>query len=154
FLIAWPLIVFLFPTQDLLVRFVGLRTSIFLLPFLLIGARLTAEERYKLAIGLGVLNLLALGFAGAEFFVGVPEFFPRNAVTKIIYLSKDVASNTAYRIPATFANAHAYGGAMAITVPLIAGALLQTSKKQWHITVLVMGLAAAVLGVLLSATML
>ena len=151
-LIFWPLIVFFFPLQDLMIRLVGLRTSIFLLPFLLIGARLIPEERYKLALGLACLNLLALAFAGAEFFIGVQHFFPRNQMTKIIYLSKDVAGYLAYRIPASFANAHAYGGAMVVTIPLVAGALLQKRKKQWHITLLVMGLAAAVLGVLLSAT--
>lgn len=152
FLIFWPMIVFFFPVQDLLVRLVGLRTSIFFLPFLLIGARLVAEERSRLALGLAALNLLALGFAGAEFFIGVPEFFPRNAATKIIYMSKDVVGHTAYRIPATFANAHAYGGAMLMTVPLVAGALLQMRKKQWQTSLLVLGLGAALLGVLLSAT--
>lgn len=152
FLVFWPLIVFFFPVQDLLVRFVGLRTSIFFLPFLLIGARLVAEERYKLALGLAALNLVALGFAGAEFFMGVPQFFPRNVATKIIYMSKDVVSHTAYRIPATFAHAHAYGGAMVMSLPLMAGALLQMRKKQWHTSLLILGLAAALLGVLLSAT--
>jgi hypothetical protein len=151
-LVFWSLVVFFFPAQDLLIRLVGLRTSIFLLPFLLIGARLKPEERYKLALGLAALNLLALAFAGAEFFIGVPEFFPRNAVTRIIYLSKDVAGYSAYRIPASFANAHAYGGAMVATIPLLAGALLQKRKLQWHFNLVVLGLAAALLGVLLSAT--
>ena len=152
FLIFWPLIVLFFPAQELLVRLVGLRTSVFFLPFLLIGARLIAEERYKLGLGLAALNLLALAFAGAEFFMGVPEFFPRNAATKIIYMSKDVVGHTAFRIPATFANAHAYGGAMVMSLPLMAGALLQMRKKQWHTSLLILGLAAALLGVLLSAT--
>jgi hypothetical protein len=151
-LIVWPLLVFFLPAQDLMVRLVGLRTAIFFLPFLFIGARLLPEERYKLALGLATLNLVALGFAAAEFFVGVPSFFPVNQATKIIYLSKDVFQHTAYRIPASFANAHAYGGAMVATIPLVAGALLQTRKQQWHIYVLVAGLTAAVLGVLLSAT--
>jgi hypothetical protein len=157
-LIFWPFVVFFFPAQDLMVRLVGLRTSIFFLPFLLIGARLAPEERYKLALGLAALNLLALAFAGAEFFIGVTQFFPRNAVTKVIYMSKDVymskgvVGHTAYRIPASFANAHAYGAAMVVTIPLVAGALLQIKKQQWQTYLLVAGLAAAVLGVLLSAT--
>jgi hypothetical protein len=153
FLIFWALIVFLFPAQELLVRVVGLRTSIFYLPFLLIGARLTGEERYKLGLWLAVLNLVALGFAGAEFFIGVPAFFPRNQMTKIIYLSKDVLGpNSLYRIPSTFANAHSFGGTMVITVPFMAGALLQKVRKQWHSHLLILGLVASVLGVLLSAT--
>ena len=151
-LIFWPIVMFFLPAQDLMIRLVGLRTSVFLLPFLLLGARLMPEERYKLALGLAGLNLLALVFAGAEFFIGVQEFFPRNPVTKIIYMSKDVATDLAYRIPACFANAHAYGGAMVVTIPLVAGALLQKHKRQWQINLLVVGLAAAVLGVLLSAT--
>lgn len=151
-LIFWPLIVFFLPLQDLMVRLVGLRTSIFFLPFLLIGARLLPEERYKLALGLAGLNLVALGFAGAEFFIGVPQFFPLNPVTRIIYLSKDVVGHTAYRIPACFANAHSYGGAMVVTIPLLAGALLQKKKQQWHLYLMIMGLVAALLGVLLSAT--
>src|SRR5437870_4194635 len=115
-LIFWPLIIFFFPLQDLMIRLVGLRTAIFFLPFLLIGARLLPEERYKLALGLAGLNLLALAFAGAEFFIGVPQFFPVNQATRIIYLSKDVAEHSAYRIPASFANAHAFAGAMVITI--------------------------------------
>ena len=151
-LMLWPIVVFLLPYQDLMIRLVGLRTSIFLLPFLLIGARLTSEERYQLALGIAALNLFALAFAGAEFFLGVPTFFPRNQMTRIIYMSKDVVGNTAYRIPATFANAHSYGGAMFIGIPLLAGALLQKHKKQRHGQLLILGLTAAVLGVLLSAT--
>ena len=150
-LIFWALVTFFFPLQDLLVRLVGLRASIFLLPFLLFGARLVPEERYKLALGLAVLNVLALVFGSAEFLIGVPEFFPRNSVTRIIYLSKDLVGYTAYRIPACFSNAHSYAGAMVITIPLVAGALLQRRKQQWHFYLLVTGLGAALLGVLLSA---
>jgi hypothetical protein len=153
FLIFWALIVFLFPAQDLLIRIVGLRTGIFYLPFLLLGARLMPEERYKLGLWLAVLNLVALGFGSAEFFIGVTEFFPRNQMTKIIYLSKDVlGANSLYRIPSTFANAHSYGGTMVITIPFMAGALLQKVRKHWQSHLLILGLVASVLGVLLSAT--
>ena len=151
FLIFWALICFFIPAQDLMIRLVGLRTAIFFLPFLLIGARLLPEERFKLALGLAALNLLALGFAGAEFIIGVPHFFPVNKATTIIYLSKDVVGNTAYRIPSSFANAHAFAGAMVATIPLVAGALLRKDRRRAHATLLILGLAAAVLGVLLSA---
>jgi hypothetical protein len=151
-LIFWALVVFFFPAQDLMVRLVGLRTSIFFLPFLLIGARLVPEERYKLALGLAGLNLVALAFGGAEFLIGVPQFFPRNAVTRTIYLSKDLVGHTAYRIPSSFSNAHAYAGAMVATIPLVAGALLQKRKQPGHLYLLMMGLVAALVGVLLSAT--
>jgi hypothetical protein len=152
-LILWALLIFFFPAQDLMIRIVGLRPSIFFLPFLLLGARLTPEERYKLALWLAGLNLLALGFAVAEFLISVPAFFPRNQMTKIIYASKDVlGANTAYRIPSCFANAHAYGGTMVATVPFIAGAFLQKRNRQWQLHLLIAGLAAALMGVLLSAT--
>jgi len=62
-----------------------------------------------------------------------------------------VVEHSAYRIPASFANAHAYGGAMVMSIPLLGGALLQTKKQHWHTYLLVLGLAAAILGVLLSA---
>jgi hypothetical protein len=151
-LMLWPVVVFFLPFQDLMIRVVGLRASIFFLPFLLIGAKLMPEERYKLALGIAALNLMALAFAGAEFFLGVESFFPRNQMTRIIYVSKDVSGNTAYRIPSSFANAHAYGGAMFSGIPLLAGALLQQHRKQRHGQLLILGLAAALLGVLLSAT--
>jgi hypothetical protein len=41
---------------------------------------------------------------------------------------------------------------MVVGIPLLGGALLQKNKQQWQIYLLVTGLAAAVLGVLLSAT--
>ena len=152
-LILWAGLIFFFPAQDLMIRLVGLRPSIFFLPFLLLGARLTPEDRYKLALCLAGLNLVALGFAAAEFIVGVPAFFPRNQMTKIIYQSKDVlGADSLYRIPSCFANAHAYGGTMVVTVPFIAGALLQKHKYPWQIHLLIAGLATALLGVLLSAT--
>ena len=151
-LILWPLVIFLLPFQDFMVRLVGLRTNVFLLPFILFGARLLPEERYKLAVGLAVMNLVALAFAGAEFFLSVEQFFPRNQMTKLIYLSKDVAGYTAYRIPGTFSTAHAYGGTMFVGIPFLAGALLQEHKKRLHNKLLMLGLAAALLGVLLSAT--
>ncbi len=152
-LILWSLVIFLYPAQEFLIRLVGLRPSIFFLPFLLLGARLLPEERYKLGVGLAVLNVVALGIASAEFFMGVTAFFPRNEMTKIIYQSKDVlGANSTYRIPSSFQNAHAYGGTMVATVPFIAGAMLQKHKHQWQINLFVAGLATALLGVLLSAT--
>ncbi len=152
-LILWALLIFFLPAQDFVIRLVGLRPSIFFLPFLLLGARLLPEERYKLALSLAVLNLVALGFAIGEFFIGVPAFFPRNPMTRIIYASKDVlGANTLYRIPSCFANAHSYGGTMVATIPFIAGAFLQKHKHQWQLTLLVSGMVTALLGVLLSAT--
>src|SRR5205085_4043380 len=151
FLIAWPVLLFFIPIQDILIQFVGLRGSIFLLPFILLGARMEAADRFRLALWLAGLNLLALAFAGAEFFLGLDRFFPRNKVTEIVYLSKDVLGHTAWRIPAAFVNAHAYGGTMVVTIPLLLGALVQKRKTSFQLQLLIFGLGAALLGVLLSA---
>jgi hypothetical protein len=58
---------------------------------------------------------------------------------------------TAYRIPATFANAHSYGGTMTITLPLLLGAIVQKHKSSLQLQLLIMGIVAALLGLLMSA---
>ena len=98
------------PCRTPLIQLVGLRGSIFLLPFVLLGARLTGDDVYKLALWLSLRNLAAGALAVVQFVVGVEQFFPHNAVTDIIYRSKDLANYTAYRIPSSFSNAHAYAG--------------------------------------------
>src|SRR4051795_621109 len=67
FLILWPIILFLVPIQDPLVQLVGLRGNIFLLPFILFGARLRNEELYKLALWLAIFNV-------GSFVVGCSEY--------------------------------------------------------------------------------
>lgn len=151
FLIAWPLLLFLIPIQDLLIQIVGLRGNVFLLPFLLLGARLESGERYQLALWLAGLNIMAFAFAGAEFFWGVEKFFPHNQVTKLIYMSTDVTGQKAFRIPASFVNSHAYGGTMVVTLPLLLGALLQRHKRDWHTQLLTLAVAASIFGILISA---
>jgi hypothetical protein len=151
FLIGWPLLMFMIPIQDFLIQVVGLRGNVFLLPFILFGARLDAEERYRLALWLAGLNVLAFAFAGTEYFVGLEKFFPHNKVTELLYLSKDVVGHTAYRIPASFANAHAYGGTMVVGLPLLLGALVQKRKTSFETQLLFFGLATALMGILMSA---
>jgi hypothetical protein len=131
-LMAWPILLFAVPWQDPLIQLVGLRGSIFLLPFLLLGARLTGDDVYKLALWLSVLNLLAAALGVVEFFVGVEPFFPRNAITDTIYRSKDLADYTAYRIPSSFSSAHAYAGTMVMTIAIIGGAWVQGHHGKWQ----------------------
>ena len=142
----------LLPLQHPLIQLVGLRGNAFLLPFLLIGGRLDPREARRLALWLGVLNVMAIGFAGAEYFRGVPAYYPRNAVTDIIYKSNDVAGYTALRIPACFVNAHAFAGTMVSTLPWLLGAWLQRGNRLWQHALLGTAVAAAVLGVFMSAT--
>jgi hypothetical protein len=134
-LIGWPLVLFLAPTQDVLVELVGLRGNIFMLPCLLIGARLRRDDIRGLALWLAVLNIGAGLFAGVEYLTGLERFFPHNAVTEIIYRSGDVAEHSAYRIPSTFANAHAYAGTMVGTLPLLIGAWMQPLDRRRRLLV-------------------
>ena len=127
-LIGWPVALFLVPKQDILVELVGLRGNIFMLPCLLLGARMTRDDLYVLAYWIAALNLAAGALAAVQFVVGIEPFFPRNPVTEIIYRSGDVAGFTAHRIPSFFTSAHAYGGTMATTMPLLIGAWMQKSR--------------------------
>lgn len=152
----WPLLLLLAPAQDPMVQLVGLRAHVLLLPFLVFGARLRREEVDRLALWLAGLNLVALAFAVAELLLGLEHFYPRNAVTEIIYRSNDIKSTGdllgAFRIPATFANASSYGATMAITVPLLLGAWVERSGAPWRRWLLSTGLAASILGVFLAAS--
>src|SRR5882672_6221517 len=150
-LILWPVLLTVVPVQYPLIQLVGLRANTFLLPFLLIGARLKAEEVDELALVLAVLNLSALGLATTEYFLGLELFFPRNEVTELIYRSRDVAGFTAFRIPAFFINAHAYAGTMVMTIPFVLGAWVHESRS-WRRNLMSAGMMAAVIGVFLAAS--
>jgi hypothetical protein len=152
FLIMWPVVIFLVPIQDMLVQLVGLRGNIFLLPLILIGARLAPNEKYNLALWLAVLNAIVLVVAAVEFVVGIEGFFPRTEVTKLIYLSKDVVGHSSYRIPSTFATAHAYAGTMVMSLPLLCGAFFHIKKRAFDKSLLVVGVIASIVGVLMAAT--
>jgi hypothetical protein len=150
-LILWPVLLTIVPVQYPLIQLVGLRANTFLLPFLLVGARLKAEEVDELAVFLAALNVAALGLAVTEYFVGLEWFFPRNPVTEIIYNSRDVAANTAFRIPAFFINAAAYSGTMVMTVPFLLGAWARESVA-WRRKLISAGVLAALIGVFLGAS--
>jgi hypothetical protein len=153
FLIGWPVLMFLLPIQDPLIQLVGLRGNVYLLPFLLVGGRLTRDDANGLALWLAVLNHVAFGFAVAEYSLGLLTFYPNNTVTEIIYKSRDVvdAGYAAWRIPATFSNAHSYGGTMAITLPWLLGTWNQQRTVDWQRMVLLSGMAVAIFGIFLCA---
>jgi hypothetical protein len=150
-LIVWPVATCLMPFQPFLITLVGLRGNIFFLPLLLLGTRLTTKDVFSLAYGTAVLNLLALAIGILEYFRGIEHFFPRNAVTLIMYASDDVAGH-AFRIPSFFSSAHAYGGAMVMTLPWLFGAWTQNNQARSKRLILSLGILAALLGILLSAT--
>lgn len=152
----WPVLLLLVPAQDPMVQLVGLRAHVLLLPFLVFGARLGNEEMDRLALWLAGLNLVAFGFAAAEFAFGLERFYPRNPVTELIYRSNDIQTTGdllgAFRIPAIFPNASAYGATMAITLPLLLGAWVQKGGSPLRSWLLGTGLVASVLGVFLAAS--
>ncbi len=149
-LMLWPAVLLLLPFQPLLVSMVGLRGSILFIPMLMAGSRMRANDLRQLTLGFAGLNLLALLFGGAEYFMGLERFYPVNVATAIIYGSADVAGGY-HRIPALFATSHLYGGTMAASVAyLIAGwEYAKTRQTRWFV---LLGIGAALLGVLLSAT--
>ncbi|MDQ3387933.1 MAG: hypothetical protein M3483_00365 [Gemmatimonadota bacterium] len=154
-LIGWPVLLLLIPNQDPMVRMVGLRASIFLLPFVFLGARLHREDVHRLTLWLAGFNLVALAFGTVEFLIGIEPFFPRNAVTELIYRSNDVNTGTllgGYRIPATFANSASYAGMMVITTPFFLGLWPQVGGRPWTRRLLGAALVACVLGVFMAAS--
>ena len=149
-LIAWPFFVVLMPFQPLLVSLVGLRGNAFFIPVVLLGAQLRDKDLTQLSVGLAVLNVVALGFAVAEYFMGVPRFFPYSDVTRIIYASGDVAGGF-FRIPAIFTSAHAYGGTMVGSMPYLIGSWERAATRTFRVLAL-SGMVAALFGILMSAT--
>jgi hypothetical protein len=149
-LIAWPILLVLLPFQTLLVSLVGLRGNTFFIPLLVLGARLRTKDLLLLSYGLAVLNLVALGFGALEYFTSVTRFYPVSPVTALIYSSNDVAGGF-MRIPAIFANAHSFGGAMACSIPYLLGTWSQPQKKILRMLAAA-GIGAAFIGILLSAT--
>jgi hypothetical protein len=152
-LVAWPVLLFvLSPTATPMVELVGLRANILMLPFLLIGAKLGSDELKSVALYVAVLNIAAGVLGGAEFLLGVERFFPQNETTEIIYKSRDVAGYSAYRIPASFINAHAYAGTMVMTLPLLVGAWSQRHDRRWENPLLALAVVVSFMGIFMAAT--
>jgi hypothetical protein len=118
FLIGWPAMLSAIPINHILVQLVALRATVWYLPALLIATRLTVADLNVMARGLAVLNLMAFAMGVYIYRNGVEAVYPRNAVTALIYQSRDLAGNR-YRIPSTFMNSHTYGGAMLLTLPFL-----------------------------------
>jgi hypothetical protein len=151
FLMLLPLAFFFVPLQDPLVQLVGLRGNAFLLPFIVVGARLKRDEFYRIALALAGLNIFALVVGAAEYVFGVERFLPHNTVTALIYRSNDVGAMNYLRIPSVFGSAHVYGGTMVLSLPLLAYAWVQRRREIWHKNLLIAGIVAGMLGVFLCA---
>ncbi len=161
-LVLWPLLLFALPVQDMLVQLVGLRASILILGFLLLGARMGSEDYYELAVWCAFLNIMAFALAATEYVVGIEPFFPRSDVTEIMYRSRllvgtDPTQPVLYRIPSSFSSAHAYGGTMVMSLPLLLGAWVGWPARplagvsSWHRYLILAAVPLSVLGVFMSA---
>ena len=161
-LVVWPLILFVVPVQDMLVQFVGLRGTILALGFLLLGARLSSSDWYRLALWIAGFNLAAFALAVAEYRLGIEPFFPESPVTEIMYRSRVLLGSEGerplYRLPSSFSSAHAYGGTMVMTLPIVLGAWvaagrleLQALSRPWHRPYFLAATFASALGVFMSA---
>jgi O-Antigen ligase len=153
-LMGWPILLFFVPVQNPLIQLVGLRAQIFFIPYLLIGSIIDGEDAYKLAMSFAVMNIVELGIALVEIAIGVPFFFPRNAVDQIIYNSTDVYIGGIgnYRIPATFMSSAAYGGDMVGSLPLLLGALSLKGMSAWGRRLVLVAVGASAVGVFLCAS--
>jgi O-antigen ligase len=153
-LIGWPTMLLLVPSQNLLIQLVGWRGNVLFVPFILIGALLNSTDMRRLAQSFALLNSIVLAFALAEVILGVPRFYPFNAVDAIIYKSTDVTYNGVdhFRIPATFTHAAAYATCMVASIPLLIGALgfEPTRSRRRYLLLGAAGLSA--LGVFLAAS--
>ena len=151
-LTVYPLLLLLAPLQDLMIELVGLRGNIFLLPFLLLGARLKGSEMYRLALWVAALNLAAGALAVVQFFVGVEQFFPVSPVTALLYQTQDLVDYTAFRIPSSFTGAHAYAGTMVVSLPLLVGAWVQRHTVRWPSLLLLAAIAMSMVAVFMAAS--
>src|SRR5271157_1459845 len=150
FLIAWPTLLCLIPVNHFLIQCVGLRASVWFLPVLLIATRLSTKDLSLLARGLAVLNLVALAVGIYIYLYGVQALYPVNAITQIIYKSKDVGGQTLYhRVPSSFLSAHAYGGTMLYTLPFLLDRLAGVKVRQVDRWLALAGVVAAAGGLLM-----
>jgi hypothetical protein len=147
---AWVFVLLLLPLQEFLVRFIGVRTTLFYVLALLVGARMKNEDVWILCRCVAVLCCIAMAVAVAEYLLGIERFFPRGPTTQLIYLSTDVAGGH-FRIPATFSSSHSYGGVMVFCAALLGGALFNAKLSPLDRQVMGTGLIAAVLGVFICA---
>lgn len=143
----WPALLLLVPVNHPFIQLIGLRAAVWFLPMTIVGAAFTDRDMGTVARVIVVLNLAAFGFAIAEFILGIERFFPRSPVTELIYLSKDIAGHTSYRIPSIFSTSSHYGGAMVASVPLLALNMISPEAgDRWRIAT-VLSVCASAIGI-------
>jgi len=143
---AWPLILSLVPINNYLIQAIALRATVWFLPALLLGACLTRRDVSTLRGALVPLNIAALAAGLYIYRNGVEALYPENAVTEIIYNSRDVGAGYR-RISSTFLSSHAYGATMFASVIFLAGGLMTGRRRMIQKAWLALGIVAAVVGV-------
>lgn len=140
------IVIALIPVNDLLVQLVALRGTVWLLPAVLFASLLTDRDLVVIARFLVPLNLIAAAAGFYLYFNGLEALYPKNAVTDLMYRSQLAAAGEMWsRIPATFLNAHSFGGTMMATLPLLVGALI-ARPRMWERIAFVAGIIAACIG--------
>jgi hypothetical protein len=150
-LIGWPFVMVFVPVNDFLVQLVALRSTVWFLPVMIIASRLGAADLLTISRALAVLNLFALAGGIYVYQNGIESLYPDNAVTGIIYRSKDVGGFEHYRIPSTFLSAHAYGGTMLFSLPFLLGRSLGRGSRLFDRILAGAGAVAAFAGILMCA---
>ncbi len=151
-LVIWPAFLTLVPVNHFLVQLVALRGTVWLLPLFILATKLKLEDLKQFARVLAVLNTITF-FVGTYIYInGVESLYPKNEVTRIIYQSKDVRNSATednnHRVPSTFLSAHAYGGTMVLTLPLLLGRLFQRKPNIFERGLLIAGVLSALVGLL------
>ena len=145
-LTLWPVLLALVPINEYLIQAVALRSTVWFLPALLLGAAMNAADMAVLRRALAGLNLLALAAGFYIYRNGVESLYPENPVTEIIYNSQD-AGDGYRRIPSTFLSSHSYGATMFSSLVFLASAFLRPRRRNLQTLWLLAGAAAAVVGV-------
>lgn len=153
-LIGWPTLLLLVPSQHPLIQLVGYRGNVLFVPFILFGAMVEAADMRALARCIAVMNLVVFALALAEVVIGVPHFYPNNAVDAIIYKSTDVYFGGVghFRIPGSFTHAAAYASNMVGSMPLLLGALSFEPRRGWARYLMYGAIAVSALAVFLTAS--
>jgi hypothetical protein len=151
FLIAWPAALTLIPVNHFLIQLVALRATVWYLPTFLIATRLRSADLVVMARGLAVLNLMTLAVGLYLYRYGIEALYPYNAITVLIYKSLDVVGSKYHRIPSTFLNAHAYGGTMLLSLPLLLDRVAGLGVRWLDRCLALCGVVAAIGGILLCA---
>lgn len=110
---------------------------------------MTDRDLFVISRVLIPLNLIATGAGFYLYFYGLEALYPKNAVTELMYRSiLGVGGESWNRIPATFMSAHAYGGTMMATLPLLMGGMM-ARPHAWERLAFVLGIVAACIGILM-----